>query len=208
MESAWINFDELQDTAEQLVKHILKKVLDENKQDLEILGRDAEKLKPSLKKEFPRMTYTEAIKLLKEKKKMVVPWGKDLRTIEEDKLSELYDTPIIVTRYPKAIKAFYMKEDSKDPKVVLGFDMLGPEGYGELVGASQREENNEKIIENLKNQGEDPSKYGFYLDLRKYGSIPHAGFGLGVERVVSWICGLDNIKDAIPFPRTMLRKSP
>jgi len=208
MEAAWMNFDELEDAAEELVKHILKKVLDENKQELEILGRSIDKLKPSLKKKFPRMTYADVIKLLKEKKKMAVPWGKDLRTIEEDKITELYDTPIIVTRYPKVIKAFYMKEDPKDPKVVLGFDMLAPEGYGELVGASQREENNKKIIENLKHQGEDPGKYGFYLDLRKYGSIPHAGFGLGVERVVSWICGLDNIKDAIPFPRTMLRKSP
>lgn len=199
MEAAWMNFDELEDAAEELVKHILKKVLDENRQELEILGRNIDKLKPSLKKKFPRMTYADVIKLLKEKKKMAVPWGKDLRTIEEDKITELYDTPIIVTRYPKVIKAFYMKEDPKDPKVVLGFDMLAPEGYGELVGASQREENNKKIIENLKHQGEDPGKYGFYLDLRKYGSMPHAGFGLGVERVVSWICGLDNIKDAIPF---------
>jgi asparaginyl-tRNA synthetase len=131
-----------------------------------------------------------------------------LRTVEEDKLSELYDTPVIVTKYPKEVKAFYMKEDKNNPKVVLGFDLIGPEKYGELAGASQREESIDKIKDNLKKQGEDPKKYDFYLDTRKYGSVPHGGYGVGVERVISWICGLDNIKDAIAFPRTMTRYNP
>ena len=148
------------------------------------------------------------MKVLKQKKKINIKWGKDLRTIEEDKLSELYDTPIIVTHYPKEVKAFYMKEEIKNAKVVLGFDMIGPEGYGELIGASQREEDINKLKKNLEAQGEDVSKYDFYFDTRRYGSVPHGGFGMGVERVISWICGLDNIKDAVAFPRTMTRMSP
>jgi len=207
MEVAWEDFEYLQDDAEELIKHIVKKVLEKNKSELEILERDVKKLDPVVKKKFPRMTYDDVLKLLHEKK-MKVEWGKDLRTIEEDKLSEMHDTPVIVTRYPKIVKAFYMKEDPKNPKVVLGFDMIGPEGYGELVGASQREEDIKKLKENLKVQGEDPKKYEFYFDTRRYGSVPHGGYGMGVERVISWICGLDTIKDAIAFPRTMTRFSP
>lgn len=211
MEKAWVKFEELQDDAEELIKDVLKKVLEINKEDLVILGRDPKKLELSLKKDFPRITYTEALKLLKEKKKINVSWGKDLRTVEEDKLSELFDTPIIVTEYPKEVKAFYMKEPPKHPKegkVVLGFDMIAPEGYGEIVGGSQREEDLEKIKENLVRDGEDLSKYEFYFDTRRYGSVPHGGYGMGVERVISWICGLETIKDAIAFPRTMTRLNP
>lgn len=211
MEAAWWKFEDLQTDAEELVKDIVKKVLENNKSELEILERDVKKLEPVLKKKFPRMNYTEALKLLKEKKKINIKWGKDLRTVEEDKLSEMFDIPIIVTEYPKEVKAFYMKEPEKHPKegkVVLGFDMIGPEGYGELIGGSQREEDIEKIKENLKKQGEDISKYEFYLDTRKYGSVPHGGYGMGVERIISWICGLTTIKDAIAFPRTMTRLEP
>ncbi|MDP3966285.1 MAG: asparagine--tRNA ligase [archaeon] len=211
MEEAWSNFENLQDDAEELIKDIIKKVLLENSEELKILERDGKKLESSLKKKFPRMTYTEALKLLKEKKKITVSWGKDLRTVEEDKLSELFDTPIIVTEYPKEVKAFYMKEPvthPKDGKVVLGFDMIAPEGYGEIVGGSQREEDLEKIKNNLLKDGEDLGKYEFYFDTRRYGSVPHGGYGMGVERVISWICGLETIKDAIAFPRTMTRLSP
>ncbi len=212
MEVAWSNFEMLQDDAEELTKHIVKKVLELNKSELEILERDVKKLEPVLKKKFPRMSYTEALKILKDKK-MNIKWGKDLRTLEEDKLSEMYETPILVTNYPKEVKAFYMKEapDSEQPKegkVVLGFDMIGPEGYGELIGGSQREEDIEKIKDNLKKQGEDLKNYDFYLDTRRYGSVPHGGYGMGVERIISWICGLDNIKDAIPFPRSITRLNP
>lgn len=208
MEQAWIGLDELSDHSEGLVKHIVSRVLKENKKELKVLGRDVKKLEPTVKKKFPRITYDEALELLEKKKYMKVKWGKDLRTIEEDKIMELFDTPIIVTRYPKGVKAFYMKEDPKDKKVVQCFDMLGPEGYGELIGASVREENIKELMLKLKREGEDPKNYSWYLDTRKYGSVPHAGFGMGVERVISWICGLDNIKDAIGFPRTMLRYTP
>ncbi len=207
MEVAWEGFEYLQDDAEGLIKDVVKEILTKNRKELEILGRDVKKLEIVLKKKFPRMTYDEALKLL-DKKGMKVKWGKDLRTVEEDKLSDMYDTPIIVTKYPKEVKAFYMKEDDKNPKVVLGFDMIAPDHYGEIVGASEREEDIKKLKENLKKQGEDPKKYKFYFDTRKYGSVPHGGYGVGVERVISWICGLENIKDAIPFPRTMVRWMP
>ncbi len=208
MEAAWEDFEYLQDDAEEMLKDVVKAVLDKHKAELIILERDVKKLEPVLKKKFPRMTYDDVLKLLKEKKKINIAWGKDLRTIEEDKLSELYDVPVIVTRYPKVVKAFYMKEDPKNPKVVLGFDVIAPEGYGELIGASQREEDIKKLKENLKAQGENPDKYEFYFDTRRYGSVPHGGYGMGVERVLAWICGLDTIKDAIAFPRTMTRMQP
>ncbi len=214
MEEAWTTFEKLQNHAEDLMKHIVKKVLEINKPELDILERDIKTLEATVKKRFPKMTYTEVLKLLKEKFDFKIPWGKDLRTIEEDKLSELFDTPVIVTDYPKSVKAFYMKESPEtldkpeNKKTVQGFDVIGPEGYGELFGASQREENIEVIKENLIREGEDLNNYEFYFDSRRYGSIPHGGFGMGVERVISWICGLSTIKDAIPFPRTMKRMSP
>tara|TARA_Y100000310_G_scaffold342637_1_gene446703 strand:+ start:5272 stop:6570 length:1299 start_codon:yes stop_codon:yes gene_type:complete len=208
MEEAWCDFEQLQDHAEALLKHVVSEVLKKHKQDLKVLGRDIKKLQPTLKKKFKRMTYDDALKILKQKAKMSIKWGKDLRTVEEDELSKLYDTPIIVTRYPKEVKAFYMKEDPKNPKAVLGFDVIGPEGYGELVGASEREDNIKEIMRRLKQEGEDPKNYSWYLDLRKYGSVPHSGFGMGIERTIAWICGLDNIKDAIAFPRTMTRYRP
>ncbi|MEK6933236.1 MAG: asparagine--tRNA ligase [Nanoarchaeota archaeon] len=208
MEAAWASFKDIQDYGEELIKHIVKKVLEKNKDELKILERDINKLEPIIKKSFPRITYTEALKILKNKCNIKIDWGKDLRTIEEDELSKLYDTPIIVTHYPKIVKAFYMKEDDKDKKVVLGCDFIAPEGYGEIIGGSEREPDPKKIIQRLKEQGENPENYKFYLDTRRYGSVPHSGFGMGVERIVSWICGLENIKDAIPYPRTMLRYTP
>jgi asparaginyl-tRNA synthetase len=214
MEEAWSSFEGLQDHAEALIKNIVKKVLQENKEELKILDRETKTLNASVKEKFPRITYTKTLEILKAKKKMDVKWGKDLRTIEEDKLSELYKTPIIITDYPKQVKAFYMKESkntgkkSEKDKTVQGFDVIGPEGYGELIGASQREEDIEVIKKNLIKEGEDLKDYEFYFDTRRYGSIPHGGFGMGVERVIAWICGLKTIKDAIAFPRTMTRSSP
>lgn len=208
MEVAWANFKDIQDYGEGLLKHIIKGVIDDNKSELEILERDVKKLEPTLKKSFPRITYDEALKILKEKAKIKIPWGKDLRTIEEDELSKLYDTPVIVTNYPKEVKAFYMKETDGNSKVVNGCDFIAPEGYGEIIGGSEREADLEKIKKRLIEMGEKLEHYSFYLDTRRYGSVPHGGFGMGVERVVSWICGLDTIKDAIPFPRTMTRVTP
>lgn len=208
MEMAWADFDDILAHGEKLTKYIVKKVLEKHKPELELLKRDIKKLEPIIKKPFIRMTYTEALKILKKKCKMDIKWGKDLRTIEEEKLAELYDVPIICTHYPKKVKAFYMTEDPENKDVVLGCDFLAPEGYGELIGGSQREHDIEKIKKRLRDDGEDPEEYEFYLDTRRYGSVPHGGFGLGIERVIKWICGLENIKDAIPFPRTMDRYKP
>jgi asparaginyl-tRNA synthetase len=208
MEVAWADFDEIIDYGEKMVKHVVKTVLEKHKPELESLGRDWKKLEPTVKKPFVRMTYTEAIKILKDKCDFDVAWGKDLRTVEEDKLTSLYDVPVICTGYPKEVKAFYMTIDPEDPRVVLGVDFLAPEGHGEIIGGSQREHDIESIKERLVEQGEDPKEYEFYLDTRRYGSVPHGGFGFGVERVIKWICGLDTIKDTIPFPRTMERYKP
>lgn len=208
MEVAWADFNKIIDYGEGLIKHVVTRVLERNVDDLKIIERDPEKLKPARDKTFVRMTYDDALKILKEKAGMDVEWGKDLRTVEEDKLSQLYDTPIAVTHYPKKVKAFYMKEAPENPDVVHGVDFIAPEGYGEIIGGSERESDEKKILERLDEEGEDPKEYEFYLDTRRYGSVPHGGYGFGVERVISWICGLDTIKDSIPFPRTMLRWKP
>ena len=208
MEVAWIGLDELINYAEDMTKYILKKVLKNNKKELEILGRDSKKLMPALKKKFPRITYDDALKLLKTKKKLKVPWGKDLRTIEEEKLMELYDTPIFVTHYPKEAMAFYKPKDKNNPKVARCFDMLGPEGSGELIGGSERDIDVDELKKSLKSQGEKLEDYKYYFDINKYGAIPHAGFGLGPERLIRWICGLSSVREAIAFPRTMTRYSP
>ena len=195
------------DLAENLVKHIIKKVLAENRKELKILERNANKLEPSLKKKFQRITYTEALEILN-KKGIKVEWGKDLRTIEEEELMKSYDTPLFITHYPKEAMAFYKPRDPKNPKTAVCFDLIGPEDNGELIGGSERDININELIKTLKNKGENTKDYEYYLDTRKYGSIPHAGFGMGVERIVKWICGLDNVKDAIGFPRTMTRFKP
>ncbi|MBU2496844.1 MAG: asparagine--tRNA ligase [Nanoarchaeota archaeon] len=207
-EVAWTNLDELIDIAENLVKYVITKVLKENKKELAILGRDINKLEPSTKKKFPRITYANALKLLKDKKKINIKWGKDLRTIEEEKIMELYDTPIFVTNYPKDCMAFYKPRSKKNRKTAECFDCLLPEGNGELIGGSERDISIEEIKKSLKFWKEKIEDYEFYMEPLHYGAIPHAGFGLGIERFIKWICGLDNIKDAIAFPRTMTRYSP
>ena len=139
---------------------------------------------------------------------MDVEWGKDLRTIEENKLMNHFDTPVVVTNYPLEIMAFYKPEDPKKPNTALCFDMIAPEGYGEIIGGSQRSVDNEYMKQRLIDQGESIENYEWYFDLRRFGSVPHAGYGLGVERLVAWICKLESIKDAIAFPRTITRFSP
>jgi len=208
MEAAWLDLDEITEVAKEEVKYILKEVLKHNKKELEILGQDIKKLDKISNKKFPTITYTKALEILKEKEKLSVEWGKDLRTIEEDKLMKHFDTPVVVTNYPIEIMAFYKPRDPKDPKTALCFDMIAPESYGEIVGGSQRSMDVKDMTERLKAMGEKVGNYQWYFDLRKYGSVPHSGYGLGVERVVAWICGLDNIKDSIPFPRTILRFRP
>ena len=207
MESAWMNLDDLAKSAEGCVACIIEQVVKRNAKELEILGQDINKLK-KITAPFPRITYTEALEILKKKEKINIPWGKDLRTIEEDLLMKHFDKPVIVTNYPKDIMAFYKPQDPKNPKTALCFDMLAPEGYGEIIGGSQRDVDIEELKRALKKEGEKIENYDWYLDTRRYGSVPHSGYGLGIERVVAWLCKLDNIKDAIPFPRTMLRFRP
>ena len=208
MEAAWIDLEELTEIAKEEVCYILNSVIKENKSELEILGRDIGKLKLISDKHFPSITYTQALEILKDKENLNVEWGKDLRTIEENALMNHFDTPVVVTNYPLEIMAFYKPPDPKDPKTALCFDMIATEGYGEIIGGSQRSMDVQYMKKRLLDSGENVENYQWYFDLRKYGSVPHSGYGLGVERVVSWICGIDNIKDAIPFPRTMLRFRP
>jgi len=208
MEAAWMDLGEITEVAKDEVRFILKEVLKNNKHDLEILGQDTKKLEKIASSEFPTITYTQAIEILNEKAKQNVEWGKDLRTIEEDKLMEHFSTPVVVTNYPLEIMAFYKPKDPKDPKTALCFDMIAPEGYGEIIGGSQRSIDVKEMTKRLEEMGEKVENYEWYFDLRRFGSVPHSGYGVGVERVVAWICGIDNIKDAIPFPRTILRFRP
>ena len=208
MEVAWANLDDIAEIAKEEIKYILKEVLKYNRRELEILGQNIEKLENIAKSKFPTITYTEALNILKEKENLNITWGKDLRTIEEEKLMKHFDTPVVVTNYPLEIMAFYKPKDPKDPKTALCFDMIAPEGYGELIGGSQRSLDIKEMTQRLEEMGENVKNYDWYFDLRKYGSVTHSGYGLGVERVVAWICGIDNIKDAIPFPRTLLRFRP
>ena len=208
MEAAWMDLDEVTEVAKDEVKFILKEVLKYNKRELDVLEQDIKKLERVAEARFPTITYTEAIDILNKKANMNIKWGKDLRTLEENKLMDYFDMPVVVTNYPIEIMAFYKPKDPKDPKTALCFDMIAPGGYGEIVGGSQRSLDVKEMTRRLEEMGEKTDNYEWYFDLRKYGSVIHSGYGLGVERVVAWICGIDNIKDAIPFPRTVIRFSP
>jgi len=208
MEVAWANLDDIMNYAEEMTRYVLTKVLEKNKKELEILERDIKKLQPSLNKKFPRITYDKALEILKKERGIKIKWGKDLRTVEEEKIMELYDTPVFVTHYPKEAMAFYKPRDKKNPKTARCFDMLAPEANGELVGGSERDINPEELKKSLKAKGEKLEDYSYYFDPLKYGAVPHGGYGLGTERLIKWICGLESIKDAIPFPRTVSRMKP
>jgi asparaginyl-tRNA synthetase len=205
-EAAWMEFEDLLKLEEEFISYICQKIAESNEKELKFIGRDPEDLF-RVKPPFPRITYDEAIKKLNELG-MKVPWGKDLRTLEEEKLTKSIDKPLIVTHYPREIKAFYMKDDRKNPKVVLCNDMLAPDGYGEIIGGSERETDIRILKEKLMYAGENLKNYEWYLDLRRYGNVPHSGFGAGAERILRWICKLNHIRDAIPFPRTIRRKYP
>ncbi len=208
MEAAWMDLAEVTELAKEEIRFILKQVLVHNSKDLETLGQDSQKLKKIADTPFPTITYTDAVRILKEKENMDVPWGKDLRTLEEDALMKHFSTPVVVTHYPVEIMAFYKPRDPNNPDTALCFDMLAPGGYGEIVGGSQRSLDIEDMTKRLQAMGEKVDNYQWYFDLRRYGSVVHSGYGVGVERVVNWICGTDNIKDTIPFPRTLLRFRP
>jgi len=208
MEAAWMQLDEVTEVAKDEIRFIVKQVLKNNKKELEILERDISLLENYAEAEYPTIKYSEALEILNTKYKMNVPWGKDLRTIEEAKIADHFKVPVVVTHYPTEIMGFYKPPSNENPKEALCFDMLAPEGYCEIVGGSERSLLVDDMIKRLENDGEDPKNYDWYFQLRRYGSVPHSGYGVGVERVVMWLCGIDNIKDAIPFPRTLLRKAP
>ena len=191
---------------EDLVSYIVHTTLEKAGDDLLAIGRDIDKLK-KIETPFPRMTYDEAIKLL-QKKGFTITWGDDIGADEETAVASEFDRPVVVEKYPKMMKAFYMQPDPKRPEVVLCDDMLAPEGYGEIIGASERIYERELLIDRIKEYGLDVSSYDWYLELRDYGTVPHSGFGMGIERVVAWIAGLEHIREAIPFARTLYRIHP
>ncbi len=206
-EAAYYDLDDTIDLAEKMLQNICKDVIKENSPELVMLGRTPDDLKISATEKADRITYDEAIKWLQEKD-VKINWGDDLGTEEERILTQDRKKPVFVTHYPKEIKSFYMKENPKNKKTVLNCDCLAPEGYGEIIGGSQREDDYERLLERINATGGKPEDYAWYLDLRKYGSIPHSGYGLGVERVVRWICKLEHIRDTIPYPRTINRSYP
>lgn len=199
-EAAWYDMNDMMKVAEELVAHIVSRVLEERRSELEQLGRNIELLKKAVETPYPRIKYDEAIEIL-QKKGLNIQWGADLGADEERILTQEFDKPFFVTHFPKEIKSFYMKLDPGNPRVVLGFDLLAPEGYGEIIGGSQREDDYSKLVQRIIESGYKVEDYKWYLDLRRYGSVVHSGFGLGVERVLMWIAGLEHIRDATPFPR-------
>ena len=205
-EIAYCEIEEDMQWAENLLIYIMNQVLDNRLDELNTLERDIDILK-KVKGPFPRVSYTECIDML-QKDGFKIQWGDDFGSPEETHIANQYDCPVIVHRFPSDIKAFYMKRDPKNEKVVLGMDILAPEGYGEIVGGSERETDIDILIERIKEEKLNQSDYDWFLDLRKYGSVPHSGFGMGLERVVAWICGLSHIRETIPFARTMTRLNP
>jgi asparaginyl-tRNA synthetase len=208
MEAAWMNLDDIIAIAKNEIRYILKQVLTHNKPELTNLNQDIEKLTKISEADYPTITYTQALDILKEKEDLQVEWGKDLRTLEENTLMNHFETPIAVTNYPIEIMAFYKPRDPENPKTALCFDMIAPGSYGEIIGGSQRSTDINDMRERLQTMEEPIENYEWYFDLRRYGSVPHSGYGLGVERLVAWICGTDNIKETIPFPRTLIRFRP
>ncbi|MEL9999904.1 MAG: asparagine--tRNA ligase [Desulfurococcaceae archaeon] len=206
-EAAWYHMDDMMRVAEELVAYIVEKVLEERRSELVDLRRDVEALKKATRIPYPRMKYDEAIEIL-QKKGVNIRWGDDLGADEEKVLTMDFDTPFFITHFPKEIKSFYMKVDRSQPDVVLGFDLLAPEGYGEIIGGGEREDDYNTLYRKIVEQGMNPDDYKWYLDLRKYGSVPHSGFGLGIERVVMWIARLDHIRETVPFPRFRERAYP
>jgi asparaginyl-tRNA synthetase len=205
-EVAFATLDDIIALAEDLVCFVVESVLERRRPELESLERDVAPLE-EVRKPFPRMTYDQALELLA-KKGVVLEWGGDFGAQDEEMLSTSHPRPVIITNYPSAVKAFYMAPDSERPQTALCVDILAPEGYGEIVGGGQRIDDLELLRRRISEQGLPEEAFSWYLDLRRYGSVPHAGFGMGIERVVSWICKLDHLREAIPFPRMLNRLTP
>ena len=205
-EIAYCDIEEDMLWAEKLILFIIERVLENRKAELEVLERDLSKLE-SIQEPFPRVSYTECVDILN-KGGTKFNWGDDFGAPEETYIAEQFNQPVIIHRFPSAIKAFYMKRDPENDKVVLGMDILAPEGYGEIVGGSERETDINLLIERIQAEGLNQADYEWFLDLRRYGSVPHSGFGMGIERVVAWICNLPHVRETIPFPRTIGRLNP
>ncbi len=205
-EMAYADLNDVISLAERLVTSVVERVLDRRRQELKLLERETSKLE-AVKTPFPRITYDEAAKVLQDKG-LPFQFGTDLGGTDETVLSEGFDRPVCVTHYPAAVKAFYMKPDSSRPDRALCVDVLAPEGYGEIIGGGQRLDEFDLLLQRIKEHDLPPDAFEWYLDLRRYGSVPHGGFGMGIERVVTWICGLEHLRETIPYPRMLYRLYP
>jgi asparaginyl-tRNA synthetase len=205
-EVAFATLEDIIELGEDLIVFIIERVLEKRKDDLDILERNLDRL-IIIRKPFPRLTYDEAVPKLKEKGS-AIEWGDDFGAPEETIISEIYPTPVCVTHFPAKIKAFYMQPDALRPELALGVDFLASEGYGEIIGGGQRIHDLALLERRIKENDLPREAYEWYIDLRKYGSFPHSGFGLGVERTVAWICGIKHIRETIPFPRLLYRIYP
>jgi asparaginyl-tRNA synthetase len=208
-EAAFLELDGLMELSENCLSHIVQSVLKNRAAELATIGRDTSKLEP-VKPPFPRLRYDDAAKMLNEAHKngqleQPFEYGNDFGSPDETWLSSQYDRPVMVHRYPADVKAFYMEPDPADPRYALCLDVLAPEGYGEVIGGSQRVSSYELLSQRIEQHHLPRAAFEWYLDLRRYGSVPHAGFGMGIERVVSWICGLEHVRETIPFARTLTR---
>ncbi|HEX3323092.1 MAG TPA: asparagine--tRNA ligase [Terriglobales bacterium] len=211
-EVAYATLDDVMELAEGLLSFLVKRCLEKRRTDLQTIGRDIAKLE-QIAPPFPRITYDEAVQKLQDgfaegKLENKFEWGGDLGSPDETYLSALYDKPLMVHRYPAKVKAFYMEPDPQRPDLALCVDVLAPEGYGEIIGGSQRMASGELLLQRIHEHGLPESAFKWYLDLRKYGSVPHGGFGMGIERAVAWICGLEHVRETIPFPRMLYRLYP
>jgi asparaginyl-tRNA synthetase len=206
-EVAFAELDDVCELAEDMLCAVVAEVLERRKPELEILERDLSKLE-AIQKPFPRMTYAEAAKILLEHPESEFVEGEDLGAPDETILSEKFDRPLMITHYPAEVKSFYMKRDPQDPTKALCVDVLGTEGVGEIIGGSQREDDLDQLVQRIREHELPMEAFEWYLDLRRYGSVPHGGFGLGLERTVAWICGIEHVREAIPFPRMMQRIEP
>jgi asparaginyl-tRNA synthetase len=205
-EMAYADLDDVIELAEGLVSSVVARVLDKRRAELRVLERDTSKLE-NVKPPFPRVRYDEAAKILQEKG-LPFQYGSDLGGTDETVLSEQYDRPVCVTHYPAAIKAFYMKPDPEDREKALGVDVLAPEGYGEIIGGGVRLDDYDLLLQRIKEHDLPKEAFEWYLDLRRYGSVPHGGFGMGIERCVAWICKLEHVRETIPYPRMLYRLYP
>jgi asparaginyl-tRNA synthetase len=205
-EVAYATLDDVIELAEGLVVHVVSRVLDRRQKELKVLERNTSKLE-SVKTPFPRISYDDAAKLLVEKG-LPFQYGTDFGGTDETVLSDQFDRPVAVHRYPAAIKAFYMKPDPQQPDKALCVDVLAPEGYGEIIGGGQRLDDYDLLAQRIEEHKLPREAFEWYLDLRKYGSVPHGGFGMGIERVVSWVCGLEHVRETIPYPRMLYRLYP